>query len=187
MNILLVDNGTAYINELKDWFTPELVTVRNFNELTDEDSETYNFIVLSGGHRLNVNDHEKEYAKELKIIRESSKPMLGICLGFELIAFGFGSKLSKLDKIKKGLMEIQITGNDRITDGIRSLTVFESHRWAIKELGSDLIPLAKSKDCIEIIKHKEKKIYGFQFHPEIIVSKIEGQRLFGNLMSEISM
>lgn len=40
-----------------------------------------------------------------------------------------------------------------------------------------------SKDGVEIIKHKQKIIYGFQFHPEMFPDQTQGDELFANLIN----
>ncbi|GAG23693.1 unnamed protein product, partial [marine sediment metagenome] len=143
------------------------------------DTEKYDAIILSGSYDFLPT--EEDFSKEIKLIKEYSKPILGICFGFQLICYAYGSKLEKLYAEEKGILHIDITIPDKIFDGLNSLKVFENHRWYIKEIKT-LIPLAKSKDGIEAIKHPEKKIYGFQFHPESFIKKTDGKRLIRNFL-----
>jgi anthranilate/para-aminobenzoate synthase component II len=53
----------------------------------------------------------------------------------------------------------------------------------IKKLPSILIPLAESRDGIEIIKHKFKNIFGLQFHPSVFPEKTYGNEIFNNLLN----
>ena len=49
-----------------------------------------------------------------------------------------------------------------------SIDVFESHAFEISKLPNMLITIGKSDNCkYEIIQHKEKLIFGTQFHPEM--------------------
>ena len=60
------------------------------------------------------------------------------------------------------------------------------HKWHIKEVNSVLIPLAKSAKGIDIVKHVNKKIYGFQFHPEITEPKNDGEIIFKTCLDVIN-
>ena len=63
----------------------------------------------------------------------------------------------------------------------KSITVFESHSFEISKLPPMLIATGKSRNCkYEIIKHKEKSIFGTQFHPEM---SIDGNNLIENFCS----
>lgn len=167
--VLVIDNKTSFLPAIKDWLGLVPFEVK---ERSDDWGATkrYDQIILSGGHDHTVVDHEKFYKKELDFIRKfhcSNTRLIGICLGFELIACAFGSQLKYLPEKEAGDIDIRITKSDPIFKSIRRMRVFESHRWGVEKLGDDLEVLAKSQDGIEALRHKELPIYGFQFHPEI--------------------
>ena len=49
-------------------------------------------------------------------------------------------------------------------------------------MSTELEILARSNTAIEVIKHKSKFIYGFQFHPEVIMSDNESTKILLNLI-----
>lgn len=61
----------------------------------------------------------------------------------------------------------------------------ESHHWGVKNVSEDLEVLGTSKDSIEIVKHKMKKIYGLQFHPELFSELTQGDELFKAIIQDI--
>jgi GMP synthase-like glutamine amidotransferase len=67
--------------------------------------------------------------------------------------------------------------------GIDEVKVFESHRYQISSLGKNLVGLAKSEFGYEIIQVLEKKVYGFQFHPEANKEINSGKTLFKNFLA----
>lgn len=182
MQILVIDNNTSYLESLKGLLYPHSFSIIKWNEFKFHKLDGYNLIILSGGHPNTVTYNHQLYEDEIKTILRSNIPILGICLGFELIVYAFGGKLKELPQKEKGEIEIQIIiNNDTVVRNINSLRVFESHRWVVESLPKELIPLAKSKDGIEIVKHITRFIYGFQFHPEIIIDK-KDLKIFQNLL-----
>ena len=184
MKILIIDNGTSFLIKLKNLFKGHDISVSPFNLVTVTEAKKFDLIVLSGGHKYPVINHAKQFKAELDIINKARKPILGICLGFELIAFNYKCKLKRLKEKEKGVISINLI-KDLITKKLDSINVYESHRWAIQDPGKNLIALGKSKDGIEIVKHRTKHIYGFQFHPEIVKDKSKGKQLFSNFLSVI--
>jgi GMP synthase-like glutamine amidotransferase len=102
--VLIVNNGSYYTNKII-----EICQRHNFivDEITWDlfkyHNLPYDILILSGGHQLAVNDHESEFSEEIKLINKSNKPIIGICLGFELIAKAFGSNLSFMPRNEKSI------------------------------------------------------------------------------------
>ena len=179
----MVDNATINLNKLKKSFNEYKINIERYNKI--KNPEKYDLIVLSGGSGFSVVNHKNVFKKEIRLIKNSKIPILGICLGAEIIAISFGGKLKKSLSKEKGIMEIKKIKNDPLIKGLpNKFKVYESHRWIIKNC-KNLIPLAKSKKGIEIIKHPSKKIYGVQFHPEMFKNKTKGYKIIKNFL-EIS-
>lgn len=181
MQLLIIDNNTSYLDSLIKLISPHSFSVIKWEDFKSHKLENYQLIILSGGHPNSVEYQHKLYEEEIKTILRSNIPILGICLGFELIVYAFGGRLRELPEKEKGEIEIEIISSDAILKNITSLKVYESHRWIAESLPKELIPLAKSKDGIEIVKHITRFIYGFQFHPEIIVDK-KDLKILNNLL-----
>jgi len=185
MNILIIDNGTKHIKELKSVFFEYNFKVIKRNNLNNFKYNDFDLIVLSGSSKLSVVNHPIEYENEINLIKTSKIPIIGICLGFELICYTFNEKLSLLKKKRKGLLKVHKVLNTKILSHINShFFVYDSHRWGIKNT-DNLLALAKSKDGIEIVKHPTKKIYGLQFHPEVFKSKSKGYLILKNIINSI--
>lgn len=188
MNILIVDNGTSYIESLKRLVNQHQVSSISFNHLTDLTlaDNNYDLIILSGGHDFSVVGNEDLFAREISLLRKSVVPILGICLGFELIAVTFSAKLIHRQAKEKGVVHIKPVMESALFDKLKSISVFESHRWVVEDPGSELVNLANSQSGVEIIKHRSKDIYGFQFHPEMFVELTEGDEIFNNFLRIIN-
>ena len=123
----------------------------------------------------------------LKIVKETHEkiPILGVCLGHQIIGQVFGGriikakklmhgKISKIRHLKKGLFK-NIKNNFEATR-YHSLVVDR------KSFPKDLLITAETKNkTIMALMHKDLNIHGFQFHPESISTKI-GIKLIKNFI-----
>lgn len=176
MKILLIDNGTKHLLKLKELLADYEVDVCPLFERYPS-FYGYNLIILSGGSDYAVRVNPEKFEQEIDMIRNARIPIIGICEGAEIIAYTFNSDLELIDKKVKGTRKIEITDEDLLGHNIK-IEVYEAHRWAIKKLGRKLTGLAKSDTGFEIIKHKERDIYGLQFHPEMLTDNTLGDEIF---------
>lgn len=182
MKILIVDNGTSYIESLKQLLVDKTFEVIPFSELSVKKEKDFDLFILSGGHSFPVVGNDFLLEKEIEFIRNCKKPILGICFGFELVAHVFGAVLQEMKEKEKGFIDIVVIEPDDLFLAVTNFSVFESHRWVVTSLGGTVIPLAESKDGIEVIKHKQLPIYGVQFHPEMFVEQTCGREIFNNFL-----
>lgn len=166
MNILVVDNHSKHVSEIVesiDKFELDFVDVLDLSKIN---ISKYDCFILSGSSQYSVLSHLDLYSTEINLIKTTNKPILGICLGFELISYAFDEKLIFNKEKIKGEFLIEKISEDKIFNNINfPISVYESHRWKVLETRT-LKSLALSKTNIEIVKHPKKLIYGFQFHPE---------------------
>ncbi len=184
MRILLIDNKSARIQGLEELilnYGAEL-NVKGAGEFTYDDIEYTDSIILSGSSSIPVLNDEGFYAQERILIKESDKPIIGICLGFELIAHTLGAKLKRRENKVHGVVTLSVLDSECIIfSHLSQFSVFESHRWVVESLPDKLIPLAVSEFGVEAFKHKERSIYGFQFHPSAFPNTTAGAQIFYNL------
>ena len=80
----------------------------------------------------------------------------------QIIGLIFGSKLKKCTEI--GMKKIDVIKKNSLISS--DIEAYEIHNYTI--IPSHFFEtLAVSKKCIQIIKHREKKIYGTLSHPEV--------------------
>lgn len=184
MKVLIIDNGTKHLGRLKDLLTGNKLEVLPLFQKYPP-SENYDLIILSGGSQLAIVTAPEVFKEEINLIKNSQKPIIGICEGCEIIAHTFGSKLEFNEAKAKGIKRIEIVDKNFIKLN-SPIEVYEAHQWAIKELGKELLGIAKSGYGWEIIKHKDKPIYGFQFHPEMLVNETLGNEIFNQTVDQIT-
>ncbi|ODS40508.1 MAG: GMP synthase [Candidatus Altiarchaeales archaeon WOR_SM1_79] len=125
-------------------------------------------IILSGGP-YSVHMGASEIGNCYEILSRVEVPILGICLGHQIIAKFFGGEVERGERAEYAQVSIRIEKEDDLFRGMgNELLVWESHKDEVTRMPEDFERLAYSEICeFEAIKHKEKPIYGVQFHPEV--------------------
>ena len=95
-------------------------------------------------------------------LKETEKPVLGICAGMETIGVVFGMRLIRCLEI--GMTQIKMLKENPLF--CEDFKAYSLHSYCIEPSG-DFEVWAKSTKCVQIIKHKIKPIYGALFHPEV--------------------
>jgi len=166
MKILVINNKGQYNHRIQRSLQylkipSELVS----NELSIEEIEEKNPIglILGGGPSIEGIGNAEEYVKYFDI------PILGICLGHQLIAKAFGGEVATSDTESYAQVKIDILKEEGLFKGIDSpMEVWSSHKDEVNSLPEGFEVIASSSLCdIEAMKHLEKDIYGIQFHPEV--------------------
>ncbi|GIR92621.1 MAG: glutamine amidotransferase [Thiotrichaceae bacterium] len=118
-------------------------------------------------------------------------PILGICLGHQSIGQAFGGKIIQAKEIMHGKTSKIIHQNDNIFSEINNPFIATRYHSLVIEKKSipdclEIIAWTKDEedeiDEIMAVKHKEKKVYGVQFHPESIASEF-GHKLLDNFLN----
>lgn len=124
-------------------------------------------IIISGSPQGDdIVEHHQPY---FQWVKETNKPVFGICAGHHVIGYLFGAKYMYSIEPESGKTEIEIVTDDPIFKGMpKRFTVHQMHNDSIT-VPENFIHLAKSATCSnQVMKHTEKPIYTFQFHPEYL-------------------
>jgi len=168
--IYVVDNGGQWTH--REWRTLKYLNIdtkiiKNTIKFIEIYNEKVDGLVLSGGSpRIGL---EGGLGNCGEILDKSEIPIIGICAGHQFIARHYGGKVKPSKIPEFGKVELIAYKNDSILKNINKKSiVWESHNDEVTKIPDSFINLAKSENCkIQIIKHKNKPIYGFQFHPEV--------------------
>ena len=97
-------------------------------------------------------------------------PILGICYGLQLTVATLGGTVSRGQAREYGKAEIEITQESPLLDGLPSpLQVWMSHGDKVTKLPEGFVATAKTENTeYAAVRHVGKKIYGIQFHPEVV-------------------
>ncbi len=128
----------------------------------------YDLVVVLGGP-ISANDNY-QYIKDeidwIKVVLESNKPFLGICLGAQILAKHLGCKIEKNDN---SISEIGFY-NIHPTDLGQKIFKKNNLFFQFHDEGFELPPnsdLLATGDRFKNQAFKYKNCYGFQFHPEV--------------------
>lgn len=185
--ILLVDNYDSFVYNLYQLIgsiNPKIKVIRN-DKLDIEQIKKLNpsHIVLSPGPGK---PSEAGICSEIVKAFQSKIPILGICLGHQIIAEVFGSVVSYAKEVVHGkAFKLKIVEDSLLFKNIdKEFMGARYHSLAIKKntLGEDLKIISIIDDGeIMAIEHKKYPIYGLQFHPESILSD-NGKKLIQNFL-----
>ncbi|PLR95967.1 anthranilate synthase component II [Bacillus sp. T33-2] len=174
--ILVIDNYDSFTFNLVQYikqFDKNVAVIRNDQTTIDEikkmDPE---FILISPGP-----GNPEQAGLSLDIVKEFYKttPILGICLGHQVIAQFFGTKIIQAERPMHGKVSLITHDGQSVFNNMGSpLSVTRYHSLIVD---SKTIP-----DCLEVsavsptgeimaIRHKKYKVEGMQFHPESILTE----------------
>lgn len=163
----MIDNGSVYTKKLINFLKKKnfLFDIQTPRFLDIESIKKYDSFILSG-RRTNSQKTNEINSKLVKHSITNNKKLLGICYGAEILALTLGGTIRKTSSLQKGQEKITVFKENPIS--VDSLNVYESHEFEISKLPKDLAHVANSENCkYEIIQHREKFIFGTQFHPEM--------------------
>ncbi len=175
--IILIDNYDSFTFNLYHYLSSLKVKVdviRN-DQITSNQilKKRYNKIVISPGP-----GNPNQSGNCLKIVKSLYKkiPILGVCLGHQIIGQVFGSKIIQAKRLMHGKTSKIISKKLGILKNLpKSFEATRYHSLIIdkKSLSKHLEITAESKDGLIMgVQHKKYNVHGVQFHPESIKTKL---------------
>ncbi len=175
--IILIDNYDSFTFNLYHYLSSLKVSVdviRN-DQITSKEilKKRYNKIVISPGP-----GNPNQSGNCLKIVKSLYKkiPILGVCLGHQIIGQVFGSRIIQAKKLMHGKTSKIISKKTGVLKNLpKSFEATRYHSLIIdkKTLTKDLEITAETKDGIIMgVRHKRYNVHGVQFHPESIKTKL---------------
>ena len=186
MKILLIDNYDSFTYNLYHYLSALKCKV----EVHRNDKITINKIKKNKYQKIVISPgpgNPDQAGNCLKIVKYFYKivPILGVCLGHQIIGQVFKSKIVVAKKLMHGKTSLIKNSGKGIFRGLKkviSATRYHSLIIDKKSLGKDLVITAETEDKIIMgIMHKKYNIHGVQFHPESIKTPM-GIKLLKNFL-----
>jgi GMP synthase (glutamine-hydrolysing) len=113
-------------------------------------------------------------------------PVLGICYGMQLLAHFIRGRITPAPEREYGKSELFIDNKEDLFYELSSpLDVWMSHTDQVTLLPSGFEIIAHTHNCpIASMRDKKRKLYGVQFHPEVVHTP-QGKRIIENYLSRI--
>lgn len=137
-------------------------------------------IILSGGP-------SSVYEEEAPLIPEGifflGIPVLGICYGLQLMVHVLGGKVASSIKREYGFASLVVKDRKGLLAGIRgSSQVWMSHGDKVNRIPEGFVVTGlTSNSKAAVIENREKRIFGVQFHPEVVHTK-QGKKILSNFI-----
>ena len=140
-------------------------------------------LILSGGPS---SVYEKNAPRLDPRILEVNVPILGLCYGHQLIAQITKGKVEPATCKEYGIAQVEIEKTVGVLEGLsKKEKVWMSHSDTVFSPPPGFEVLAHTQSCpVAAFKHKEKPIYGLQWHPEVIHTE-KGMRMLRNFIFEV--
>ncbi|MBL4744749.1 MAG: aminodeoxychorismate/anthranilate synthase component II [Flavobacteriaceae bacterium] len=187
MKIIIIDNYDSFtynlVHMVED-ITGEYPTVFRNDEITVDEIDAYDLIILSPGPGI---PNEAGILKEVVKTYASKKPIFGVCLGLQAITEVFGGSIENLDSVFHGVATTMKITNFEASIYKDIPVEFEAaryHSWIAsttnfpKELE---ITSVDEFGSIMSLQHKKHNISAVQFHPESILTPL-GETIVRNFI-----
>jgi GMP synthase (glutamine-hydrolysing) len=140
-------------------------------------------IILSGGPNSVYDNHAPKCDPELWSL---GIPVLGVCYGMQLMVQQLGGEVQRAVRGEYGKASLHIDDpTDLLTNVEEGATMWMSHGDSVTRLPEGFEALAHTENtpCAAIADH-EKRLYGVQFHPEVVHS-VGGLALVRNFVYHV--
>lgn len=182
-NVLVVDNQDSFVHTIVAYLRELGATcvVRDRADTTLADADAFDGVLLSPGP-----GHPEDTGVCLDIAAAARRPVLGVCLGHQVIATVFGGTVGRAPELVHGYTsEIHHDGSGVFRGLPDPFTATRYHSLALDPatVPADLVVTARTPDGVIMgIRHRSAPIEGVQFHPESVLSD-RGHDLFANWLA----
>ncbi len=140
-------------------------------------------IILSGGP---ASIYEKHSPKIDLQILDLGLPILGICYGMQFMVYALGGKVKRSSKREYGFAEFSVKKSDPLFKAVPTHTpCWMSHGDSIVKLPPGFVIAGSTANTrIAAIYHRNHKLFGLQFHPEVEHTP-QGSKMLHNFLFEV--
>ena len=185
--ILIVDYGSQYTQLIARRIREQHVFCRIVPP-KDLTPETLNHLqpkglILSGGPN---SVYQTNAPLPDKRIFEAGIPTLGICYGMQAMAHQLGGTVERAGKREYGKAPVKVLKPEGLFDAVKQESVsWMSHGDSVTKPPSGFVVSAQTDNTVSAaIADTRRKLYGLQFHPEVVHTE-EGKKILRNFLFAI--
>ena len=138
-------------------------------------------LILSGGPS---SVFEKDAPHPDPEIFKFEGPILGICYGMHLLVHHLGGKVLRADRHEYGKSRVNQTGSELFAGLPEHIQAWMSHGDSIAALPEGFRQTASTPSAMAAMASPEKRIYGLQFHPEVVHTP-QGKEILNNFLFRV--
>jgi len=138
-------------------------------------------LILSGGPS---SVFEKDAPHPDPGIFDFTGPILGICYGMHLLVHHLGGKVLRSDRHEYGKALVSQSGSELFAELPAQIQAWMSHGDSIVSLPDGFKETASTSSAMAAMAFPERKIYGLQFHPEVVHTP-QGKEILNNFLFRI--
>ena len=156
-------------------------------DMTIEEIKEYNpiGIIFTGGPNSVYEETSPHVSPEIFSL---GIPVLGICYGCQLIAYTLGGTVTHAETSEYGKREIRVLKSGNLFKNVPEKSVrWIRHNDYISEApnGFDVLADTEAGTCpVAAFADEKRKIYGVQFHPEVVHTEY-GNQILKNFLYEV--
>ena len=183
MRILLIDNYDSFTYNLVQAF-----------RVLGADVEIHRNDAIPAAEAL-AHDHDcivispgpctpREAGISVEICRRAERPLLGVCLGHQCLVAAFGGTIDRADRVRHGKTSPVTHDGRGLFRGLPDpLVAARYHSLIARRIPPEFEILARTADRGECmaVRHRERPLFGVQFHPESFLTP-DGPRLLQNFL-----
>lgn len=181
---LMIDNYDSFTYNLYALFKECGADVKIIKNNEYVPAEDYDGIILSPGPSSPENsgttlDYLKNYT--------GKKPIFGVCLGMQSIAYSLGFKVERAATIKHGKTDQVFLKRDSVLlAGLpEKFSVVRYHSLAVNVNSSLVTSVSESDGVTMSMEDRDRMLFGVQFHPESILSE-HGDKIVKNFLKFVN-
>ena len=184
---LLIDNFDSFTYNLAELVTavngmPPIVVTNDVSWEELDFAAIDNVVVSPGPGSPTVGE---DFGICGRVMIESGLPVLGVCLGHQGLCAAFGARVVRApDPVHGRLSTIRHVGRDLFAGIPSPMSVVRYHSLIVEDVPGELEVLARTADgLVMAVRHRERPLWGVQFHPESILTG-EGHRILRNFLED---
>jgi para-aminobenzoate synthetase len=186
LRILVIDNYDSFTYNLVQCLAGltgvDPTVLHNDDPWSAADLSDFDCVVISPGPGRP--DRQEDFGICRAIIKTAQVPLLGVCLGHQGIGHAFGATIATAPEPMHGRTSLIRHAGDELFEGIPSpFRAVRYHSLMIDQVPDAIEVIARSGDGVPMaVRHRERPLWGVQFHPESICTEY-GERLLANFLA----